>query len=159
MYLKSHLLMLSSFLPRTQVYAHTYAGTSDSLPLRSDLQYSHISVVSPLYPLFSLSLFAGSLALSGVIGARGYRRSGARALQLLCRSLGYRYAKGQSPTDRLGLKRKQEETSLVIKKRKKRKTRVNIPPFKLTQCFISIPLSSHRCDWSVHTHNYALRSV
>lgn len=120
MYLKSHLLMLSSLFPRTQVYAHTYAGTSDSPPLRSDLQYSHISVVSPLYPLFSLSLFAGSLALSGVIGARGYRLSGARALQLLCRSLGYRYAKGQSPTDRLGLKRKQEETSLVIKKRKKK---------------------------------------
>lgn len=59
-----------------------HVGTSDSFPLRADLQYSHISPVSPLCPLFSPSLFAGSLALSGVIGARGYR--GLPALRGAC---------------------------------------------------------------------------
>lgn len=65
-----------------RTHAATHAATSDSLPLRADLQYSHISLVSPLCPLFSLSLFAGSLALSGLIGARGYR--GLPALRGAC---------------------------------------------------------------------------
>lgn len=65
---------------RTHGVAH--AGASDSVPLRADLHYSHISLVSPLCPLLSLSLFAGRLALSGVIGARGYR--GLPALRGAC---------------------------------------------------------------------------
>ncbi len=79
------MLILPFFPPHTQVYARTQprtAGPSDSLPLRADLQYSHISLVSPLCPLFSLSLFAGSLALPGVIGVRGYR--GLPALRGAC---------------------------------------------------------------------------
>lgn len=62
-----NLLILHFFLSHTQVYV----GSSDSFPLGADLQYSHISPVSPLCPLFSLALFAGSLVLSAVIGARG----------------------------------------------------------------------------------------
>lgn len=44
---------------------------SHSGQIYSRLGYSHIFLLSPLCPFFSLFLFAGSLALSGVIGARG----------------------------------------------------------------------------------------
>lgn len=55
------------FVSHTRVYARLRA----LLTLGADLQYSHISSVSPSCLLFSLSVFAGSLQ-SGVIAVWGY---------------------------------------------------------------------------------------
>lgn len=76
--------ILSFFLSHTQVYTRTQPRTRGLLTVSpSGLIYStHIFLWSLLYVLSFLCLFAGSLALSGVIGARGYR--GLPALRGAC---------------------------------------------------------------------------
>lgn len=71
-------LLCSLSISHTQVYARR---DSDRLPLRADL-HTHIFLWSLLYVLSFLCLFAGSLALSMVIGVRGYR--GLPALRGAC---------------------------------------------------------------------------
>lgn len=121
-------LFFSLFLPLSRslrARTYTHAGTPDSL--RADLQYSHISLVTPLCPLLSLSLFAGSLALSGVIGARGDRGLPARVLsQLLRGSPGYRCARGQSPGGQLALRREIKRLEPLVHGRNKTHSSVSL---------------------------------
>lgn len=112
--LLSNLLILPFLFSHTQVYARTQPRTQALLTVfLSGLIYStHIFLWALLYVLSFLCLClleasrCPGLLVRGATG--GYRRSGARALQLSCRSLGYRCAQGQSPTDRIGLRRKRE---------------------------------------------------
>lgn len=94
----------------------TQAPLSASL---SGLIYSaHIFLCPLLYvpSCLCLCLLEASrcpgLLVRGATG--GYRRSGVRVFCLLCGSLGYRCAQGQSPTDRLGLRRRQQEGTCVL---------------------------------------------
>lgn len=84
----------------------------------SELIYStHIFPWSLLYVLSFLclclleALRCPGLLVRGATG--GYRRSGARALQLFCGSPGYRCARGQSPSGQFGLRRNQEVDPFV----------------------------------------------
>lgn len=94
---------------RTHAAAHT--GSPDSLHSHGWFTVlTYFSVLSFLCLCLLEASRCPGLLVRGATG--GYRRSGARVLQLLCRSLGYRCAQGQSPTDQLGLRRKWEGTSL-----------------------------------------------
>lgn len=70
----------------TQVYARTHAtvpaGISDSLPLRADLPYSHISLVSPLCPSFLCLCLLEAPRCPGLLVRGGYR--GLPALRGAC---------------------------------------------------------------------------
>lgn len=134
-------------------FSHTLRFTQALLTASlSGLIYStHIFLLSLLYVLsfLWLCLLEASrcprLLVRGATG--GYRRSGARALQLLRCSLGYRCAQGQSPTGRLGLRRKQDWGGHVCSFREKQIDWVS--HFAEKMCLLVLFLT-HEYFWTLH---------